>query len=49
MTSSLDRYLNRVVDFDRPNPHTVDHDIVRATQISAPIALCVSFSVADIS
>jgi hypothetical protein len=31
VTSGLDWYLDRVVHFDRPNPLTVDHDIVRAT------------------
>jgi hypothetical protein len=31
VTSRLDRHLDRVVHFDRPDPITVDHDIVRAT------------------
>ncbi|MFY9864137.1 MAG: hypothetical protein WAK58_09995, partial [Trebonia sp.] len=31
VTSRLDWYLDRVVHFDRPDPLTVDHDIVRAT------------------
>src|SRR5271169_4267793 len=31
MTFRLDWYLDRVVHFDRPDPLTVDHDIVRAT------------------
>src|ERR1700729_1731873 len=31
MSSRLDWYLDRVVHFDRPDPLTVDHDIVRAT------------------
>jgi hypothetical protein len=47
VTSRLDWYLDRVVHFDRPDPLTVDHDIVRATTDSAPMALCVNFSVAD--
>jgi hypothetical protein len=31
VTSRLDWYLDRVVHFDRSDPLTVDHDIVRAT------------------
>src|ERR1700719_3710304 len=31
MTSRLDWYLDRVVHFDRSDPLTVDHHIVRAT------------------
>ncbi|MGD0069105.1 MAG: hypothetical protein ABSB76_37480 [Streptosporangiaceae bacterium] len=46
VTSRLDWYLDRVVHFDRPGPLTVDHDIVGARRTSAPIALCVNFSVA---
>src|ERR1039458_5446556 len=46
--SSFDWYLDRVVHFDRPDTLTVDHDIERATRTSTPIALCVSFRVADI-
>ena len=32
MTSRLDWYLDRVVHLDRPDPLTVDHDIVRASE-----------------
>jgi hypothetical protein len=31
MTSRLDWYLDRAVHFERPGPHTVDHDIEDAT------------------
>ncbi len=43
----FDRYLDRVVHVDRPDTRTVDTTSNVPRRTSAPIALCVSLSVAD--
>src|SRR3984885_12964347 len=39
MTSGLDWYLDRVVHFNRPDPLTIEYDIVRATADLRPDCL----------